>query len=352
MLFGAAMLLVMWVPVNVAMLVLTGQSGLSQTYGWVTFKAGSIGDSWDVMKEALDWIRSHPDGGLYQAIFFEGSSKFQYAPTSLLPMAGLEALGIAPTAAFLNRVNWVFIAVTALAVSGLTDILLRRSGGAMSGPMRLAAAVLAGGAVLAFYPVMMGYYLGQLQTWINMLFALACLAWALERRGAAGVAIGLICLLKPQFGLFLLWGLLRREWRFVIPLCAVGAGGLLVSVLLFGFRNHLEYLSVLGFLSRHGEAYWANQSMNGLLHRLVGNGTTEWDANGFPPFTPLVYSGSMIATLVIVALALSVRRGEGALASLFDSCWRHWPSQRPRRLRGSITTASRRRCLRHCSRWR
>jgi len=314
----AAALLAVSLPLNYLMLRLTGWSAWWPTYRWLLGNAGESGDSWHVMAIALDWIRNNPDGGLYEAIFFEGQNKFQYAPTSLLPLAAFEALGIEPTVGFLNGVNRLFILVTAAAVSGLVHVLLGRTEFRMSPLQRVLAAGMSGAAVLVFYPVMMAYNLGQLQVWINMLFVLACLAWAMDRRASAGVAIGLICLLKPQFGLFLIWGLLRKEWRFVFPLCIVGAGGLLISIGLFGFMNHLEYISVLQFLSRHGESYWANQSMNGLLHRLAGNGVSDWEAGGFPPYSLIVYAGSMIATVAILVLALRVRRGEGAMASLFD----------------------------------
>ncbi|MCR6645553.1 MAG: DUF2029 domain-containing protein [Terricaulis sp.] len=314
----AILLLAASIVLNYAMLRLTEWSVLWPARGWLLHDAEASGDSWSVMQQALDWIRSHPDGGLYEAIFFDGGAKFQYLPTSLLPMVLLEALGLEPSAALLNGINWVFIGVTALAVAALMHVLLGRAGlGARDGT-RIVAAALAGAAVLVFYPVMMAYHLGQLQVWINMLFALACLAWAGERRALAGVLIGLICLMKPQFGLFALWGLLRREWRFLIPLCATGAIGLLISILLFGLFNHLEYFEVLSFLSRHGESFWANQSLNGLLHRLVGNGVAEWEANAFPPFNPLVYGGSMIATLAILGFALAARRRAGAQASLMD----------------------------------
>ncbi|HRE43113.1 MAG TPA: glycosyltransferase family 87 protein [Terricaulis sp.] len=301
---------------NYLMQQLSGWSAFWPMRVWLSADA-EVADSWRVMQQALDWIRTHPDGGLYRAIFFDGQNKFQYAPTSLLPMVALEALGLTPDAKLLNAINWVFIGFTAAAVACLTHLLLGRAQPQL-GETRLAAAALAGAAVLSFYPVMMAYHLGQLQVWINMLFALACLAWVGERRALAGVLIGLICLLKPQFGLFALWALLRREWRFLAALCVTGALGLLISILLFGFKNHLEYLSVLQFLSQHGESYWANQSLNGLLHRLVGHGVTEWVANDFPPFDPFVYGGSLIATIAILGLALSARRGAGPEAALMD----------------------------------
>jgi alpha-1,2-mannosyltransferase len=47
--------------------------------------------------------------------------------------------------------------------------------------------------------------LGQIQSWLNCLFAASVLAYGLGRKGIAGFLIGLICLIKPQLSLFLIW---------------------------------------------------------------------------------------------------------------------------------------------------
>lgn len=151
-LFYAALFFAISIPLNYLMLQITGWSVLWPTRTWMTGGAASSGDSWHVMQIALDWIRSNPDGGLYKAIFFEGQSKFQYAPTSLLPMVGLEALGITPSSAVLNSLNWVFIAITAAAVSALTYVLLGKTQTAPTRLVRAGAALLTGIAVLFWAP--------------------------------------------------------------------------------------------------------------------------------------------------------------------------------------------------------
>src|ERR1700732_13408 len=45
-----------------------------------------MGDSWNPMRSALDWIRQHPGGRLYEQLFFVDRIKFQYPPSSLLPL--------------------------------------------------------------------------------------------------------------------------------------------------------------------------------------------------------------------------------------------------------------------------
>jgi hypothetical protein len=132
------------------------------------------------------------------------------------------------------------------------------------------------------------------------------------------VLIGLICMIKPQFGVFLVWGLLRRQWGFVAGIAAVGVPLTLLSVILYGWDNHLDYLATLQFISRHGESYYANQSINGLLNRLLGNGEAVlWTKGAFPPFHPFIYYATLASSAAIMLAALFYRARENA-GGLFD----------------------------------
>ena len=207
----------------------------------------------------------------------------------------------------LDILGFVAVLTEAAAVSGVAIVLCKRLS---TGKTLDAGAVLLsiGFAVLTcftFYPIMKGYGLGQIQTWIDAWFALACLCFVLGRQAAAGAFIGLICMMKPQFALYLLWGLLRRRWTFALGFGAVTTLWLTASIAAFGLANHLDYISVLKFLSQHGEVYYPNQSINGLLQRLVGNGNSlEWQLHGFPPFNSIVYIGTEISAVLILGFAL------------------------------------------------
>lgn len=282
-------------------------------------------DSWNVMMAALDWVDTHPnaDGSLYTHLFFNEQQKFQYAPTSLLPLDALRLMGLDLSPHLFNSLNRLVLIASSLGLGLLCWVL---PGRLTAGPLdadarraRLLMTAAAPVAALLFFPLIYGYHIGQLQVVINALFIMACIAWVCERRAAAGVLIGLVCILKPQFGLFLIWGLLRKEWRFTIALLATGTTCLLLSVILYGFGNHLGYLEVLSFLSRHGEAFWANQSVNGLLHRIFDNGQVEqFENNTFPPFHPAVYAGSMLATIACLALVFLIRPGQSQTSVLLD----------------------------------
>jgi hypothetical protein len=117
-----------------------------------------------------------------------------------------------------------------------------------------------------------------------------------------------------------LWGALRRQWAFVLAAAATCGAGLAISVWRFGLANHWDYLPVLSYIARHGEIFYPNQSINGLLHRLVGDGDSlGWDPHGFAPFHPVVYACTTAASLALLGLGLfgpMRRRAPGSVLDL------------------------------------
>jgi hypothetical protein len=159
-----------------------------------------------------------------------------------------------------------------------------------------------------------GYSLGQIQTWVTALFAGVLWAWTARRRAVAGTLAGLMCLIKPQYALLLAWAVLRRQWRFAAAGALTLGLGLGASLLLFGWTDNLDYRRVLWFIARHGESFYPNQSLNGLLNRCFGNGfNLRFDSHGFAPFHPTVYLWTTISTVFFSVMALlPVRRGSRA----------------------------------------
>jgi hypothetical protein len=157
-----------------------------------------------------------------------------------------------------------------------------------------------------FYPVLRGFYIGQIQIWIDVLFTAACLSWVTGRPLLAGVLIGLAATIKPQLGLFLVWGLLWRQWPFVWGVLASALGVGAISLALFGLHNHVEYLRVLSYIGSHGEIYYANQSINGLLNRLVFSDidNVQFEDHLFAPYSVIVASLTLATTLFLLFTAL------------------------------------------------
>jgi hypothetical protein len=74
--------------------------------------------------------------------------------------------------------------------------------------------------------------------------------------------------------------------------------------------NHIDYLHVLSFLSQHGEAYFPNQSVNGVLNRLMSISdpqayvSLDLPAGKFPPFTPWIWAATLATSLALLLFAL------------------------------------------------
>jgi hypothetical protein len=279
---------------------------------FVTFRQG--GDSWRPMNQAYDFAAT-PDGrqkSLYEKMFFSPAVKhkgFQYPPTSLLAIAASRVFGDPHGLRVLEAVTWLFIPASACFC-----FLIYRRASRPQGDL-LALALLALFVTLSFYPAMRAYRNGQIQTWINGLFAASLAAYVAERRSLAGALAGALCLIKPQYALLLAWGLLRREWAFVRGAAAVGLLGLLSSLALFGFATHLEYLDVLRFIAVRGESFYPNQSVNGLLNRALGNGENLTWMEAMPAPHPIVRAGTWLSSALLLLWALWPRRRSAETAA-------------------------------------
>ena len=115
--------------------------------------------------------------------------------------------------------------------------------------------------------------------------------------------------------------MIRGRRRFVASATLALAAGLLASVSIFGLQPHLEYLRVLRFIARRGESFYPNQSLNGLLNRLLGNGASVVWMDAFPPVHPVVYAGTLIAGVVLLSWALLGRSRRAAAEALTTSPW-------------------------------
>ena len=290
---------------------------------WLLFPSGQIpswmhmDDSWTPMRQAYAWLVRPHHGTLYQQVFFAGHVKFQYPPSSLLLFAIPDALHLPVSDLTLNWIGWVSAAVEAAATGLIVFVAARGSRWASVSPaLHLICAVAAGLAVFTFHSVLWSFSLGQIQAWLNACFALAVLAFLSGRQRLAGALVGAICLFKPQFALFLLWAILRRRWEFLAALAAVVATGLAASVAWFGIANHVDYLSAVSFMSRHGEALYTNVSVNGALNRLLGTSDPFMvDKHAFPPFNPVIYYISTAVSACLLATVFLFRgRSKGGLA--------------------------------------
>jgi alpha-1,2-mannosyltransferase len=281
-------------------------------------------DSWLPMREALGVLHGDHADRLYETLFFGKTVRFQYPPTSLLPMELLSLLGLRGFDG-LNRFNFAIYGLNAAGVGVVAWLLFHiRSAGQNGGPAQTdtrpdldAAGVtaLAVASAFLFYPLVRAQVLGQIQIWIDALFTLTIIFWLRDRRFLAGMCIGLACAIKPQMALLLIWGALWKQAAFSggILVCIAPVG--VISLLRYGLHNNLAYLDVLSFLSRHGESYFANNSINGILNGYFSPSNPHvWDASVFTPYVPIVYAGTTVAAVVAIGLIVApalIWRGTG-----------------------------------------
>ncbi len=268
---------------------------------------GKIGeDSSYFMDLAFSLARSTEP--LYPTLVLVQHKKFQYPTSSLLIGYVAQALHTS-----MHTVIAVIVMVSALLTlwfAGSIFLLLLPGQGSYRWQVRALVASLG----IFFYPLINGLNLGQIQTLITFLFTLALWLWMRHRRASAGIALAIACAFKPPLALFLLWGVLRRQWRFVVALLGMAALLQLLAVLAFGWRHEFEYLAALRFLSHHGESIPENQSVNGWLQRLLRNGFSDPSPGYFwyPPYNAVVYFGTLLSTVALLTFALVV------------PMWRRW----------------------------
>jgi hypothetical protein len=288
------------------------ETALQYTWSFLAFSRIKIAhDSWEEMFRALEYLQSNHETLIYSQLFFNDRVKFQYPLTSLLPVYLLKQLtpDYQVQLYILNFLSSIAIITTAIFVVRIFNLKLisffpkpSSENFRLDGFVRTLLVLL---LCLTFYPLMKAHYLGQVQVFINCFFTLSVWFWMKRQEHISGILVGLIILFKPQYGLIAIWGLLRKKHSFSVSLFAVLLSGLLCSAFLFGISNNLDYLSVLSFISRRGESFYPNQSMNGLLNRLLFNGNNlQWERHVFAPFNSIVYAGTLLSSALLIIGAL------------------------------------------------
>lgn len=301
--------------IDMVLQVLGYRNELSSLY-FAKFLLGIAGqDSWGVMVKALKHVDTLSDETVYEALILKDQTKFQYPPSALLVFdLPKRMLGFSydelPIKA--NIISWACLPLSVITFylifkRSLYGLLQQKESDlATSNWILIFATLFVSVLIVAmFYPLLRSYYLGQIQTCMTLLAGFSILAWQLKRFGTAGVLLSLCCSIKPQWIILLPWALFRRQWRFVGSFVSSYSVIFLLTTALYGVKNWLDYFPVLSYLSRYGESYFPNQSLNGVLHRFLLNGNNlEWLGNAFPPYNPWVHGVTLVSSILILAFAL------------------------------------------------
>lgn len=275
-------------------------------------------DSWMPMLRASAFLREHPDHLLYQSVFFGQHVKFQYPLTALLPLdLPQRLLGLEP-----ETVVVIFKILSRLSLIAIAAVFFRLFMGAVQWPSRpgepsalpaISRGTLAALSLLSvalFYPLLRSEYHGQIQTAMTLAAGVSLLAWQRGQPRLAGLMMALCCIIKPQWIIVVLWAALRRQWSFAWTATWITGAFGLVAIAFYGLPNVLDYIPVVSFLGQHGESYFINQSVNGLVNRLLFNGVNLegagriWSGTDLPPFHPTVYLATTLSSALLLGLAL------------------------------------------------
>jgi hypothetical protein len=279
------------------------------------------------MRLALDyWTESQGQGLLYSDLLIGKNIKFQYPPTALLISKFIETNNIG-ILEFSTATTFVFIFIMLAGVIGTTLYSYREySTPALSLNEKIFVGLLLTLLLFTFYPVVKAGTLGQIQVWLNAFFALAILSYITGYEILAGVLLGIMASIKPQYALFVLWGLIRGNRRLVIAMIVTGVIGLIFGISEYGIATYVDYLRGLSFLSQHGESFYSNQSFNGLAGRFFSVrypdvfNNLRWRGYYFPPYNFWVFSFTQITSIAILVIALIKGKSQTKESSVADFC--------------------------------
>jgi hypothetical protein len=274
-------------------------------------------DSWTPMLGSVNSFLAHPGVAIYQAKLYD---TLIYPLTSILPLLWMKQAGMSDATVLraLMIASWIAV-VAVVALQVLLAAKISGQSAPQHGTLSWRAGVATAFAAFFFMPITLAFSLGQAQIFLDLFFTLMVLFWIERRERLAGVTMALLAMVKPQFGLLLLWAALRRRWNALAAGALTLAAGGAVSLTAFGLRNNLDYLGVLAGLSRKAQSHYANQSIFGLLNRAIFNGENlPYHPYVYPPFVPWIYGVTLATTAVLALLALAYpwRERAGGMADL------------------------------------
>jgi hypothetical protein len=284
-------------------------------------------DSWKPMGRAFDyWQESQGQLLIYTDLLIKKNIKFQYPPTALLISKILKENHIS-ILNFSTVTTFIFMFLMIMGTAGLTFYSYKAYKlPHLSITENIAVGVLLSFLFFTFYPVVKAGTLGQIQVWLNATFAIAIFCYVTGYEVMAGILLGVMASIKPQYALFVIWGMFRGNQRLVITMILTGSLGLLMGIREFGFGTYMDYLYGLSYLANHGESFYPNQSFNGLIGRLFSVrypdlfNNTEWRAHYFPPYNFWVATFTQITSVVILIIALIKGKGQSKESHVADFC--------------------------------
>jgi alpha-1,2-mannosyltransferase len=273
--------LVLWVAVLVGIVLVVTTAKASYLLDLEVYRAGGTA-----------WVRGLP---LYTPDFpwdIAGPKlPFTYPPVAAVVFAGVAAVPLV----------WSELLLTVVGFVALTAVLVTVARGWFARPVLVGMAATV--AAMAFEPVRCTFAFGQINLVLMALVALDCLA--VRDRRVRGLMVGVAAAIKLTPAVFVVYFLVRRQWR--------AAGNAFAAFVVMGLLG-------FAFAPRDSSAYWfhavfdptriggleiiRNQSLRGVISRLE------------LPAQSVLWALSVVVVLglAVVAARRAVRAGEDGLA--------------------------------------
>jgi alpha-1,2-mannosyltransferase len=154
-------------------------------------------------------------------------------------------------------------------------------------------------------PLLTGIKFGNLSYVILVALAGGLFFIRSGRSGIAGALIGLAVVIKPVLILMGLFFLLRRDWRGSLSFAAVGVTTALLSLLVFGWTENLEWFqNCIVQYSQNWLPTFSVQSISGFILRLDATAKiSEWIL--VPPTQLQKLAAQIVTALIFLAGALA-----------------------------------------------
>jgi len=259
----------------------------------------------------VSWGRATPFGDFNKAYYPAGSAILSAPSTLYACEVGNLCFVNLPIVALL------FTPLSLLDRAVAQIVFTVAGAAAVAGAVRLSVRHLPPGSVhryaIASLFVLSGplLYSARLGNITHMMVPLAILAfvWLIDHRdGRAGALLGLLAVLKPPLLLFLPYLVARRRAAASLAFCATMAAIAILSVALFGFDLHRQWLAefVGPFSSRPVGAYNV-QSIAGLLaHFFYPSALADWEPLTVPHAFRVFSTTASAAVVAASAAALYV----------------------------------------------
>ncbi len=253
------------------------------------FKKGETGE---IYNETEGFIVS--TGRFYEEARQSGydnkPARYLYLPVFILPYVPTADLPFSAATTLWLIVNCGLIGLTI----SVQCALLRGAGSRLLLP----AAVVVGN--LFCFPLFYALKLGQ--TTLFIYCGLCVLYWLHEKQRdlAAGIVLGVVVSLKPYLLLLLAYFAARKKKRLVTAGVVTVVCIVVLSLLIFGFQVHQDYIIALQSLSGASTAGWSNQSLEAFWLRLSNHGSIIDFTLCEIPAWGLLFKYGLVGALAIV----------------------------------------------------